>query len=80
MAHVPAARIVTVSPPTLQTALVTVENVTAVPDPPPLATTSNAGSVATLSASAANEIAWLALRIVTIWVARDAGAYRLSPA
>ena len=54
---------VTVLPDTLH-ACDAVEKATGLPEPPPVAETVNAASVATLSGRAANEMAWLAFAIV----------------
>jgi hypothetical protein len=76
---VPAASGVTVLPLTLQT-VDEVANVTALPEPPPVAESVNGASVASFPASAANWIACGALAMSTDPVTCAAALYRLSPA
>ena len=64
IAQVPLDRIVTVVPLTLH-ALEPVENVTALPEAPPVALTVKGGSVVCLSGSGAKLIAWSALFTVS---------------
>ena len=68
----PAATRVTVVPATLHAGEL-VENVTGLPDAPPVAATVNAPSVIRLSASGAKLIVWPAWVTEAVWVTRVAG-------